>query len=101
MTIKPRHDEFELSEDAAILADGTISVDLGSGVHFQAKAPKGLERINSIVLQLVMDVEGNIAKSIETPIERVHQTPVDGRLEIGQDGGSSESGPGGVQTKDT
>ena len=66
--------EFELSEDAAILADGKISVDLGSGVHFQAKAPKGLERINSIVLQLVMDVEGNIAKPIKTPIERVHET---------------------------
>jgi hypothetical protein len=52
--------EFELSEDAAILIDGDISIDLGSGVHMLAKAPRGLERINWTKLQIVMDVEGTI-----------------------------------------
>jgi hypothetical protein len=86
--------EFELSEDAAILIDGSISVDLGSGVHMIAKAPRGLERINSCVLQVVLDVERTIAQSEQTPIERVHKTSPDGGLEIGQDGGSSKPGPG-------
>lgn len=51
--------EFELSEDAAILQDGKLMVDLGSGVVLVTRAPKGLERINSAVLQVVMEVEGS------------------------------------------
>ena len=31
--------EFELSEDAAIVQDGRIAVDLGNGVTLLAKAP--------------------------------------------------------------
>lgn len=60
--------EFELSEDAAILDGKELKVDLGSGVSLVTVAPKGLERINKVVMQIVMDVEGDIAQLVKTPI---------------------------------
>ena len=70
--------EFELSEDAAVIQDGRLSVDLGSGVSLVTQAPKGLERINSVVLQVVMECEGVLHAVEQTSIERVHKTTVDG-----------------------
>lgn len=86
--------EFELSEDAAVIDGDTLSVDLGSGVFLRTHAPKGLERVNSVVLQIVMDVEGKFSydQPSQAPVERVHETSVDGGLEERQDRGPGEPG---------
>lgn len=85
--------EFELSEDAAIVSGKDILVDLGHGVTLRAQAPRGLERINSVTLQVVMDVEGDLhAESGQAPVERVHETPTDGGQQEREDGGNGKSG---------
>ena len=88
--------EFELSEDAAIVQDGRIAVDLGNGVTLLAKAPKGLDRIMSVVLQIVMEVEGVLYAAEQAPVERVHETAVDGGQQEREDGSPGKSGPGGI-----
>lgn len=91
--------EFELSEDAAVLNGRKLSIDLGSGLQLIIDAPRGIERINSCVMQIVMDVEGPVAQSQQTPVERLHETPADGGPQIRQDGGPGEFGAGGIQTE--
>jgi len=92
--------QFELPEDAAHLDGRKLSVALGEGVSLVTNLPPGIERINSIVLQVVMQVEGAFNDKLkQPPIERVHETPTNGGLEERQNGGPSELGSGGVQTE--
>src|SRR5215204_55993 len=91
--------EFELSEDAAVIQDGRIAVDLGNGVTLLTQAPKGLERINSVVLQVVMEVEGVLYVAEQASVERTHETAVDGGQQIRENGGPRQLGVGGLQTE--
>lgn len=89
--------EIELAEDSWFMQDGKIVVDFGQGVTLRTPAPKWVERIDKAVIQIVMEVEGHPhAQPSEAPIERVHETPTNGGLKERKDGGSSESGSGGL-----
>lgn len=94
--------EFALDEEIVHLDSGTLYVSLGNGVNLKTSVPAWVERVRDTTLTLTLEVDGEppYAEPGQTPIERVHETPVDRGLEVGQDGGSGPTS-NEVQTKDT
>ena len=70
--------EFPLERDAVILFTDTIAIELGNGVRLTTGIPKWVKGINSITLQIVLEIEGSPdAISKPAPVVGVHETPTD------------------------